>query len=207
MLPLVAGIDLHEAGSVGPPLGALLAGGRGRRIGGDKAVVRLAGRPLLHYPLAVLELVLEDVVVVVKRDTVLPSIPETVEIWVEPDEPRHPLAGIAHALRISGGRPVLACAADMPLVTPRVLRELLLADPGEAPAVVPRAAGRIEPMCALYLPPALRALTEFPAGARATDVVEGLNPAIVDVGDETAFFNVNAPEDVLLAHTLIAART
>ena len=34
-----------------------------------------------------------------------------------------------------------------------------------------------------------------------------MNPAIVDIDDETAFFNVNAPEDILQASALIGART
>lgn len=203
----MAGTDLYEAGSAGPPLGVVLAGGAGRRIGGDKAVVQLAGRPLLHYPLAVLELVLDEVVVVAKSDTVLPALPDVVPIWIEPDLPRHPLVGIAHALRCAAGRPVLACAADLPLIMPSVLRELLLADPGEAPAVVPRAAERLQPLCALYLPQSLPALDNFPPDARATDVVEALGPAVVEIDDPNAFFNINAPEDLLQASTLIAART
>ena len=32
-------------------VGAILAGGGGRRIGGDKAIVELHGRPLISYPL------------------------------------------------------------------------------------------------------------------------------------------------------------
>jgi molybdopterin-guanine dinucleotide biosynthesis protein A len=203
----VAGTALYEAGSAGPPLGVVLAGGAGRRIGGDKAVIQLAGRPLLHYPLAVLELVLDEVAVVAKADTVLPALPEVVPIWVEPDLPRHPLAGVAHALRCAGGRPVLACAVDLPLITPGVLRELLLAEPGTAPAIVPRAAGRLQPLCALYGPQALGALAGFDPEARATDVVESLGPAVVEIDDEQAFFNINAPEDLLQASTLIGART
>jgi molybdenum cofactor guanylyltransferase len=203
----VAGTEPHEAGSAGPPLGVVLAGGAGRRIGGDKAVVQLAGRPLLHYPLAVLELVLDEVAVVAKRDTALPALPDVVPVLFEPDLPRHPLAGVAHALLWAAGRPVLVCAVDLPLVTAGVLRELLLAEPGDAPVVVPRAAGRLQPLCALYLPQALGALADFPADARATDIVAGMGPAIVDIDDDKAFFNINAPEDLLQASTVIAART
>ncbi|MDQ4041124.1 MAG: molybdenum cofactor guanylyltransferase [Actinomycetota bacterium] len=202
----MAGTRLHEASGAGPPFGVVLAGGAGRRIGGDKAVVQLAGRPLLHYPLAVLEMVLDEVAVVAKRDTVLPALPDDVPVWVEPAQPQHPLAGVAHALRCAGERPVLVCAVDLPLVTPGVMRELLLAEPGDAPVVVPRAAGRLEPLCALYLPQALAALAGFPPDARATDVVAGMGPAVVDVEDAEAFFNINAPEDVLQASTMIAAR-
>src|SRR5581483_281554 len=98
------------------PIGVVLAGGAGRRIGGSKAQVLLRGRPLIHYPLAVLRAALDEVAVVAKGDTELPEL-GGVELWIEPDEPRHPLAGILHGLRRAGGRAVLACAADMPLIT------------------------------------------------------------------------------------------
>jgi CTP:molybdopterin cytidylyltransferase MocA len=37
------------------PLGAVLAGGRGSRIGGGKPTIELAGRPLISYRLAAIE--------------------------------------------------------------------------------------------------------------------------------------------------------
>ena len=36
------------------PIGVVLAGGSGRRIGGSKAIVKLRGQPLITYPLAAL---------------------------------------------------------------------------------------------------------------------------------------------------------
>lgn len=41
-------------GMGGGALGAVLAGGRGSRLGGAKAMAELAGRPLISYPLAAL---------------------------------------------------------------------------------------------------------------------------------------------------------
>ena len=51
---------------------AVLAGGLGSRIGGDKALVQLAGRPLISYPLAAAQAAGLDAVVVAKRSTSLP---------------------------------------------------------------------------------------------------------------------------------------
>ena len=98
-------------------IGVVLAGGVGRRIGGDKAMVELEGRPLVLYPLAVLRAVLDEVVVVAKQSTILPPLDADVAIWLEADEPRHPLLGIVHALRCARGRPVIVVAGDMPFVT------------------------------------------------------------------------------------------
>jgi len=88
------------------PIGAVLAGGAGRRIGGGKAIVELHGRPLLSYPVGVLQAVLGEVAVVAKPQTELPDLPG-VHVWHEPEEPHHPLAGIVHALQQADGRAVL----------------------------------------------------------------------------------------------------
>lgn len=190
-----------------PPLGAVLAGGAGRRIGGEKALVELDGRPLLHYPVAVARAVLGDVVVMCKESTPLPELGGLAAIWCEPEEPSHPLAGVAWALRQGGGRDVLVCAGDMPLVTTEVLHTLLAVTPGDAVAVVPRAADRLQPLLALYRPGALPALEAMDPDEPARAVVERLDPLVVAVDDADAFFNVNAPEDVLRASALRASRS
>jgi molybdenum cofactor guanylyltransferase len=187
-------------------IGAVLAGGGGRRIGGDKAVVELEGRPLLHYPLSVLRAVLDEVAVVAKQSTVLPSLDVEVAIWLEAEEPRHPLAGIVQALRCARGRPVMVVAGDMPFVT----RGLVAALAGErsrgAAAVVPRSAGRLEPLCARYEPRALGALAGCDLAAPLSDVVGALSPRIVEWPDEEPFFTVNGPEDILQAAALLSGR-
>ena len=188
------------------PVGAVLAGGAGRRIGGDKAIVELEGRPLLLYPLAVLRAVLAEVAIVAKRDTALPALEAHTGIWVEPDHPRHPLSGIVHALRLAAGRSVLVVAADMPLVDVPLVRALIDAEraAGGAAAVLPRAGGRLQPLCALYTQRALPTLERFDPDARAADAAAALDPVVLDVADETAFFNVNAPEDLLQAAALLS---
>jgi molybdopterin-guanine dinucleotide biosynthesis protein A len=175
-------------------------------MGGRKATLALAGRPLLEHVLAALRPVAPETVVIAKRDTVLPPLGAGVRLWVEPDEPRHPLTGIVHALRITGGRPVLVCATDMPLVTGEVFERLLSAPRGDACAVVPRARGRLQPVCALYLPAALPALVGFAPDARATDVVAALGIEEVDFGESDAFLSVNTPADLEQAEALLRDR-
>lgn len=166
-------------------------------MGGAKATVSLKGRPLLSYPVRALRGVLAEVVVVAKADTVLPSL-EGTPVWAEPSPRRHPAVGIAHALGLAGGRWVLVCAGDMPLVSGEVLRALLQTDPDRAPAVVPRHAGRLEPLLALYGPAALPALQEE-TDRPLRELVNDLQPRLLDIGDPQAFFNVNRPEDLLEA--------
>lgn len=182
-----------------------LAGGGGRRIGGDKASVELAGRPLLDYPLAALSAVFDEVAVVAKRATALPPLPPGVAIWLESDVPQHPLAGVVEALRRARRRPVVVVAGDMPFVTVDLLRALASKRAGHAPAVVARGAGRLQPTCARYEPAALRRLEGFDANRPARDLVAALEPRILDWPDEAPFFNVNRPEDLLQAAALLDA--
>jgi molybdopterin-guanine dinucleotide biosynthesis protein A len=175
-------------------IGVVLAGGLGRRMGAPKATASLRGRPLVAYPLDALGQVCDRVVVVAKRETELPA---GIERWDEPDDPRHPIAGITHALE-RAGEPILVCAADMPFVSPDVLS--LLADelrPG-LKAAAAFCEGRLEPLLAAYAREALEVLAEAPADEPLRRTVESLMPVLVDVSPEVVF-NVNTPEDLARA--------
>ena len=177
----------------------MLAGGAGRRIGGDKAAVAVEGRPLVQWAIDVVTPVTEDVAVVAKTDTVLPQLGPEITLWLEPDTDFHPLLGLVHALTCAQGRAIVAVAADMPLLTEDVLR--LLAQPSIAGANgrVARADGHLQPLCARYEPTALAKLENFDRNAQATDTVLALGVEVIDFDDPLPFFNVNAPEDLLVA--------
>src|SRR5437773_3329260 len=164
------------AGSIVAVIGAVLAGGLGRRMGGSKQTAMLAGRPLASYPASVLGQVCERVALVCKPDTKLPSI-EGAERWDEPPEPRHPVAGIAYALERAGG-PVLVCAGDMPFVTPDACHSLIEAagGAGAVDAAVAVSAGVLQPVLGLYAPTALEALRDAPPDAPLTETVAALDP-------------------------------
>ncbi len=187
------------------PIGVVLAGGVGRRLGGGKATVGLNGRPLLDYPVAALRGAFGEVVVVAKKSTELPPLGD-VAIWIEPDEPRHPLAGIVCALERAETRAVFACAGDLPLVDAELALAVAGADTEGAVAIVPAAGGRLQPLFALYLPqaraPLSLALAQRPS-APLTATVAALAPRVLEIADERPFFNVNVPEDLLTASALI----
>jgi molybdenum cofactor guanylyltransferase len=197
------------------PIGVILAGGLGRRIGGAKAMVELGGKPLISYPLAAMRATLDEVAVVAKPESELPELPDGVLVWHEPGEPHHPLIGIVHALRAAEGRSVLVCPADMPFITPGVLRKLASARVdngcvGPAPAVI--AVGRgggLQPQLGRYLPRAGELLARQASEARVAlrEAVAAIFPAVVKVKDERLLFNVNTPEDLVVAETLLAAES
>jgi molybdenum cofactor guanylyltransferase len=187
------------------PVGVVLAGGRGSRLGGEgKASLEVAGRPLLAYVLEALSGALDEVVVAAKASTTLPEtsdhaavhVPGTagrVPVWTEPDEPRHPLAGLRHALRRAEGRGVLACAVDLPLVTPSLVGLIATADGGGAPAVVPVTGTRLQPLLARYEPEALATLDAAGPDAPLTAAVQALEPRTIEPADPELFLTVDSP--------------
>jgi molybdenum cofactor guanylyltransferase len=179
----------------------VLAGGAGRRIGGDKCTVELAGRPLVLYPIEALRSVCEQVVVVAKQDTRLPQLAGEAEVWIEPDEPQHPLAGVVYALRTASARKLLVLACDMPLVPEDLLRALVKAADGAGAVACCRDVA--EPLCACYTKQALKGLEHFEPESRAIDLVEALGVTHVEWDNCDAVLNVNAPEDVIRAQALL----
>lgn len=191
----------------GGPIGVILAGGIGRRIGGAKALAQLQGRPLIEYPLEALRSVLADVAVIAKPDTELPSLPG-VTIWIEPPEPRHPLTGITEALARADGRAVVVCATDLPFVSPAVIERLARHPVPRAPVVVAGLGEEIQPLLGCYHPGASALLSAAAAEGRRPlrEVVREIEPHVLLVEDPDVLFNINSPEDLVKAAAMLARR-
>jgi molybdopterin-guanine dinucleotide biosynthesis protein A len=189
-----------------PPVGVILAGGAGTRIGGNKASVALNGEPLLLHALRALRQALTDVAIITKPQTVLPPL-DGAMIWVEPDEPVHPLLGVGESLALAGGRAVLVCPVDMPFLSPRLLSRLAAVKPGGRPAVMASARGIARPLVARYSPDAAELLSEAAHGQLPLEaVVSALEPQLVEVDDELELFDVNTPDDLLQAAGMLDAQ-
>jgi molybdenum cofactor guanylyltransferase len=178
---------------------AILAGGRGSRLGGSKALIELAGSPLIDRPLAAARAAGFDAVVVAKRGTALPPGLDA-SVWLEPDTPFHPLCGLVAALDAHGG-PILAVACDQPWVTGELLTALAAAGPAVA-----HVHGRDEPFPGHYVPaqlPVLRTALAEEASLRAT--LARLDPARLDLAPfgnpERLVASINTPEDLVEAET------
>jgi molybdopterin-guanine dinucleotide biosynthesis protein A len=196
-------------------LGVVLAGGRSKRYGSDKAFAKLGGVSLLRRAARTLE-PLADRVVVVANDLDRHSLEGKP---VRPDlvSGLGPLGGLHTALAWAAEeamRGVVVLATDMPFV-PAPLLEDLVSRLERGAAVVPASHGPrgFEPLCAAYdvgCLPAIEAAVE--RGDRAViSFFPAVDLRIVEFarvssyGDpDMMFFNVNRPEDRLRADELLA---
>jgi molybdopterin-guanine dinucleotide biosynthesis protein A len=180
-------------------VGAILAGGLGRRIGGAKPAVELDGTPLLDHVLRAVRAAALEPLVIAKPGTRLP--PLECRTLREPEQPVHPACGIVAALRDSGGRPLVAVACDMPFLAPGLLAWLAARTD---PLVLPELDGKLQPFPGRYDGSLLRPLEQALAEGRPLRrTLASLNPRRVG-GERLArfgpperlLFNVNTPADL-----------
>ncbi len=190
---------------------AIQAGGSTRRTGSDKALLPLAGKPLIEHLLMRVNDLGDDILVTTNRPQDYAFL--GVRLVSDPVPGLGALNGLHTALDAARGRSVLVLACDMPFVS-RPLLEHLVSLVSHADVVVPRHEGRFEPLHALYekqacLPAIGAALA---AGEKRlisfyTKVhvlpVEGSDLSRLDPRG-LSFFNVNTLEDLAQAERILS---
>lgn len=192
--------------------GIVLAGGRSRRLGRDKAVETIAGQALIARVLDSLSHVAQELVVVVnsrEREEELP-LPDSVVTAVDIYPDTGSLGGIFTGLTASSNRWGIVVACDMPFLNLELLEHLLAFREGHD-LVVPVIDHRPEPTHAAYSKVCLPAIetrlrvndlkiAKFFDDVRAKYVsqrrVEEIDPGGL------SFFNINTEEDLTRARML-----
>ena len=185
----------------------ILAGGMGRRIGGQKPLRLLGGKRLIDRAQAQAEQWSKIVAVAVRSIGQVEG--NALSCIRDVDEIEGPLAGLAAALRFagdSGCEAVLTIPADMPFL-PADLRDRLSARIGSAAAAVARSGGRLHPVCGLWRVSAFEALPAYLKSGRRSlkDFAAAVGFEVADWSDETvdSFFNINSAEDLAHAERLL----
>jgi molybdopterin-guanine dinucleotide biosynthesis protein A len=197
----------------------LLAGGLASRLGSDKALQPLAGKPLAIRIIERLPDVYQELFVVIARNSLRSEytavLPEFVQVINDEPEGKSPLVGITTGLRATKSQFAVVLSCDIPFVSGNVIR-LLLDRALNADAAIPRSReGHLEPLQAVYrrqsmLRQAEQALSR--GQLSPLDAIKNLTRvAYVSIEDELkridpglrTFFNVNTQEDVAVAEAIL----
>jgi molybdenum cofactor guanylyltransferase len=184
---------------------AILAGGRGKRLGGtDKGLLIVGGTPIVARQLAVLAPLVAERIVVAGDPTPYQDFDARLVTDLHPGA--GPLAGLESALAATAAEQLLVFACDLPFLDAALVTALR--DAPAADAVVVRHGGKAQPLAARYaksiLPRVQRRLSKDKL--RMLDLVAELDPQWLDVPAETrALFNVNTPEELARAEELAKA--
>lgn len=189
--------------------GVILGGGRGQRMGGqDKALLPLAGAPLLAHVIARLGPQVERLALSANGDAArfdrfgLPVLPDSLGAG--------PLAGVLAALHWAaplGATAVLSAPVDGPFLPGDLCPRLCLAAESTPTGLaVAQAGGRLHPTYALWPVALVVPLAEFLASGakpKVMDFTAAQGAANAIFPDTAAFDNLNTPEDLARAEALL----
>lgn len=189
--------------------GLVLAGGRSRRMGQDKARLTRNGTSLLEHAFRLVDEVTGDAYVSVRPDQVDDAERRRFPQVVDRFHDLGPVAGILSAQLAHPDADWLVVACDLPNLDRATLANLLTRAPAEAPFVAYRSRldGLPEPLCALYRRGSAALVdAAVKQGVVCPRKILLRNDAVLlDLPQQDALANVNTPED-LAASVLGAAR-
>jgi molybdopterin-guanine dinucleotide biosynthesis protein A len=196
----------------------ILAGGYSRRLGRDKGLVVLAGKPLVVHVIDRISEAVEEIVVVVSSESQKKNfkavLKEKAKTVVDKTESQSPLVGAMTGFESAKGEYSLLLPCDTPLISASIVQFLFDMCTNRY-AVIPRwPSGYIEPLQAVYrtksaLSAAKRALEQGRMNMRSmidnltrvryisTMVLEHIEPQLL------TFFNINTSQDLKKAESLI----
>ena len=181
---------------------AILAGGHGRRMGGQpKALLQVGRTRIIDRQLTATRAVTNHVAIVANDRALYDGL--GVPIWNDVRPGCGPLGGILTALVNATTTITLVIAGDMPFLTGEFLR--FLAEAGrEVDVAVPCTPKGYQPLCAAYNQTCINAIqqnldagilqvTEFLKAVTRREL--GPDDTAAFDPDGTLFFNVNTPDD------------
>lgn len=184
--------------------GLVLAGGRSRRMGSDKAALVIDGATQLDRAVALLARHLDDVRVSTRADQADDVARRRYPQIHDRYEGLGPVAGILSALEAVPDATWLVLACDLPNIDDETIVTLLAAADRDEPVTAYRSAaggrheGLPEPLCALWRPAAATMIQRFVAEdvtcPRKMLIRSGVE--LLEQPRPGALINVNTPEDL-----------
>ena len=180
-----------------PATAVILAGGRSRRMGEDKSLLPVSGKPMIQHVFDQLRPHFSEVIISANE----PDKYAFLGARVVPDRTPGlgPLMGIASALDASGTDLNFVTACDIPEVKLDLVSRLLAAAEGRDGAVPVTGVDHFEPLFAVYRKSVGDTALRFLAGGRRKiiDVFSehDLSFMHLEGARETALSNLNTPQD------------
>ena len=194
--------------SSAPVYGLVLAGGRSRRMGSDKALLERDGRSQLAHAMALLGRHVERVFVSTRADQRDEAERSRYAQIVDRYEDLGPLAGILSAMDEYPEADWLVVACDLPNIDDDTIAHLLATRSGEQPftAYTSSHDGLPEPLCAIWgagSDPIVRRFADEGIKCPRKILIRS-DTQLVEQADPRSLDNINTPED-LAASVLEAA--
>ncbi len=134
--------------------GVILSGGKSSRIGQEKGLVQLEGRPLVTWVIEQLREAVDEIIVVVGSKEIIPLywevVPSDVRVVSDCYLEDSPMIGLITGLREAKGEYTVVCACDMPFIDPVIVDLLFCVSHGLNGAILVKPNGWFEPLPSVY---------------------------------------------------------
>ncbi len=186
------------------PVAVVLAGGRARRMGGaDKALLPLAGRPLIAHVLARLAPQVGAIAISANGDPARFAAFGMPVLADAPGEHEGPLAGLLAGARWAAAAHPSALLLSAPCDVPFLPADLVARLAAAALPACAESAGRLHPLVALWRPGDLIARAPLSGAVRALLAALG-GTSVAWEGAADPFVNVNDPAALAAAERTAA---
>lgn len=178
--------------------GFILAGGKSRRMGTDKALLTVQEEPLLVHMASLIGPFCEKVVISGQNsDYTKFGIEMIPDLYSECG----PIAGIYSALKYSGSDWNLLVSVDIPFANDELF-QIMISNIGDCDCVIPKHTSGVEPLIALYNRRTLPVIEEMIKSGdyKLTNLLSKINTRYVDCSflikkHPRLFMNINRMED------------
>lgn len=189
-----------------PPITTvILAGGQGKRMGGDKGLQNLHGRALIAWVLDSVRAQSDEVLLSANDKHAEYAVFGCSVIADHMPDWAGPLAGLQAAMRGARNAWVMSVPCDTPFLPPDLIVRLHAALAAEGcEAAVAVVAGRRQPAIALYRRDVLPRLDAYLAagGRKVNDWLNSLQLCEVEFENAEAFANINSQEELARANEI-----
>lgn len=182
--------------------GAILAGGKSRRMGFNKAFIKLNDETIIERSVKLLKKIFDDTIVVANEPLLYENL--SVRIVTDIYKGAGSLGGIYTALFHSKGEYAFVTACDMPCLDEGAIRTML--SPADSfDAFIPCINGRYHPMHALYSRRCMRPIEEMikSGNLKVGDLIDRIRVKALELKDfkgqpiEMSVENINTKDDLL----------
>ena len=187
----------------------VLAGGEGKRLGTDKALLRIGGRVLIEGIVEKMARIGDEVIIVTNSPQRYRHLEARLVGDVYPG--KGALGGIYSGLKAARNHHSLVVACDMPFLDLKLLRYMIVLSPGQD-VIIPRIGGLTEPLHAIYSKGCLQPMERL-LSAGHLKIIDFFPEVQVRYVEEQeiklfdpqclSFFNINTLADLEKARSLV----
>lgn len=174
----------------------ILAGGQSKRMGKDKAFVKLHDKPLIKHVLDEVQKIFDDIIIIVKNNEQKRKMEKICNVKIVQDNQNiySPIVGIKEGIKHIKNDQFFVVACDMSFIKSEIIEKLISESNNNISVIPKKNTGKYEPLFAIYN-------KQFFGNCKFNDSLHKVidnnqNKKLIFIDDQKIFFNINTLKDL-----------